>query len=844
MKPSVSISIVVVVCIFLYGTYFDSAAQFVAASESSTLPLEAKALLESGWWGSDDTSNTSTPCNWYGITCNADGSVTRIEIAFQIRAPDKLKLNFSSLPNLVHLDLSANKLQGSIPLEIGILSKLDYINLSYNNLTGELPIFLANLTQLVWFDISHNLIIGPISSSFWLLTNLTFLDMSYNQINSFMASEIGMLKNLVFFSLRNNMLIGPIPSTLGHLTHLEYLLLSSNRIHGSIPPKIGNMENLRYLSLENNNLSGPIPSTLSHLTHLKYLSLSNNRIDGSISPKIGNMKYLTYLSLENNSLSGSIPSTLSHLTYLEHLSLSNNRIDGSISPEIGNMKNLTYLSLENNSLSGSIPSTLGHLAYLEHLSLSNNQIDSSIPPEIGNMENLINLSLENNNLSGYVPKEMGNLKNLLYLTLESNNFIGSIPTHLTNCSSLKHLLLSNNSLSGTIPHQIQHLYFLHTINLSHNFISGKIPLELSSLANLVVLDLSYNNLSGGMPLSFTSVRNINLSYNSLVGQIPDSYPTYTSDTLIGNKDLCGDFAGFSPCHPLSPPLSPYQANNKSVIPKAKIIAPISIFLELLVLGGFCFFLSQRVVHKTQSMSTERKNGNLFSIWNYDEKIAYEDIIQATEDFDIKYCIGTGGYGSVYKAELPSGKVVALKKLHRLEAENPAFDKSFKNEIKVLIEIRHRNIIKLYGFCLHKRCMFLVYEYKERGSLFCVLNDDIESVELDWRKRVNIIKGIAHALSYMHHECIPAIVHRDISSNNILLNNKLEAFVSDFGTAKLLDPDSSNQTLVAGTYGYIAPGELLFSCYNLYLLLFSALSLIVKHRTSQICRTNIFPQYLY
>jgi serine/threonine protein kinase len=107
-------------------------------------------------------------------------------------------------------------------------------------------------------------------------------------------------------------------------------------------------------------------------------------------------------------------------------------------------------------------------------------------------------------------------------------------------------------------------------------------------------------------------------------------------------------------------------------------------------------------------------------------------------------------------------------------------------------------------------MFLVYEYMERGILFCILNNDVEAIELDWSKRLNIIKGTAHALSYMHHECIPAIVHRDITSNNILLNNKLEAFVSDFGTAKLLDPDSSYQTLVAGTYGYIAPSKLLFS----------------------------------
>lgn len=161
---------------------------------------------------------------------------------------------------------------------------------------------------------------------------------------------------------------------------------------------------------------------------------------------------------------------------------------------------------------------------------------------------------------------------------------------------------------------------------------------------------------------------------------------------------------------------------------------------------------------------------------------------------------------MYKAQLPCSEVVAVKKLHRLEAEEPTFDKSFRNEIQVLSNIRHRNIVKLYGFCLHKRCMFLVYEYMERGTLSCVLRNEVEAVELDWTKRVNIVKAIAHALSYMHHDCTPPIIHRDISSNNILLNAELDAFVSDFGTARLLDPESSNQTIIAGTYGYIAPGK--------------------------------------
>ncbi|KAL8209878.1 hypothetical protein R6Q57_006610 [Mikania cordata] len=114
-----------------------------------------------------------------------------------------------------------------------------------------------------------------------------------------------------------------------------------------------------------------------------------------------------------------------------------------------------------------------------------------------------------------------------------------------------------------------------------------------------------------------------------------------------------------------------------------------------------------------------------------------------------------------------------------------------------------NIVKLYDFCLHNKCNFLVYEYMDKGSLFCALRDSELAVKLDWIKRVNIIKDVAHALAYMHHDCNPPIVHRDISSNNILLDSKMEGFIAEFGAARLLDPDSSNKTIIAGTLGYIA-----------------------------------------
>ncbi|XP_010245916.1 PREDICTED: MDIS1-interacting receptor like kinase 2-like [Nelumbo nucifera] len=227
-----------------------------------------------------------------------------------------------------------------------------------------------------------------------------------------------------------------------------------------------------------------------------------------------------------------------------------------------------------------------------------------------------------------------------------------------------------------------------------------------------------------------------------------------------------------------------------------------IFVAFLIVG-FCF-LGRRKLRKSKTEERREKNGDLFSIWNYDGYIAYEDIIKATENFDIKYCIAKGGYGSIYKAQLPAGQVVALKKLHLWEGMVSAYVETLKHEFQVLAKVRHRNIVKLFGFCFHRRCMFFVYEYMERGSLYQILRNQEKAAELDWNKRVNIVKGVAHALSYLHHDCTPPIIHRDLTSNSILLDSEFKACLSDFETAKLLYPHSSNQTMFLGTCGYVAP----------------------------------------
>ncbi|KAK8278146.1 hypothetical protein V6Z11_D09G021400, partial [Gossypium hirsutum] len=785
MAPSLTISVILGV---LWATILLSFATTVTAAYPSPLESEAIALLESRWW-SNHSSNTSQRCQWPGITCNTAESITQINLsdAPNIEVGDRFgKLNFSSFPNLVLLDLSDHQLRGKIPHQIGDLSALKYLDLSNCGLSGELPPSLGKLTQL------------------------EFLDMSYNgNINGSIPPQLGNLKNLVTLNLRQCGIVGPIPSALGQLINLQSLILSGNQINGSIPLEIGYLRNLTYLSLSNNRIVGPIPSALGQLTSLQSLILWGNQINGSIPLEIGYLRNLTCLDLYNSRLVDSIPITLYQLTNLEILYLDNNQLQGSIPSCVGSLSKMQYLSLDSNLLKGPIPQEICNLANLTSLYLSQNKLTGSIPSCIGSLSKMQYLRLDSNLLKGPIPQEICNLANLTSLYLSQNKLTGSIPSCIGSLSKMQYSSLTSNLLKGPIPQEICDLANLTSLYLSQNKLTGSIPSCIGSLSKLQYLSLASNLLKGSIPKEIGKLfdlSNLNLSFNQLSGPIPILSATHLYIVDAGNgcqKIFPDPFEGNSDLSPYMCPTPVTKKANSSRIPyHFKIFLPIAIFFTISILG--CLLFSRFKLKNNHVNVQPTKNVDLCSIWNYDGKIAYEDIVAATEDFDFRYCIGVGGYGSVYKAELSCGKVVALKKLHHLEAENPTFDRSFRNEIKFLSEIRHRNIVKLHGFCLHRRSMFLIYEYMEKGSLFCNLRDEVNAVEMDWTKRVEIIKGIAHALSYLHHDCCPPIVHRDMSSNNVLLNSSFEAFVADFGTARMLDLDSSYQTIIVGTCGYVAP----------------------------------------
>ncbi|AES80522.1 putative protein kinase RLK-Pelle-LRR-XI-1 family [Medicago truncatula] len=757
------------------------------------------------------------------------------------------------LKKLRYLAITQGSLVGSIPQEIGLLTNLTYIDLSNNFLSGVIPETIGNMSKLNQLMFANNTkLYGPIPHSLWNMSSLTLIYLYNMSLSGSIPDSVQNLINLDVLALYMNNLSGFIPSTIGNLKNLTLLLLRNNRLSGSIPASIGNLINLKYFSVQVNNLTGTIPATIGNLKQLIVFEVASNKLYGRIPNGLYNITNwysfvvsendfvghlpsqmctggsLKYLSAFHNRFTGPVPTSLKSCSSIERIRIEGNQIEGDIAEDFGVYPNLRYVDLSDNKFHGHISPNWGKSLDLETFMISNTNISGGIPLDFIGLTKLGRLHLSSNQLTGKLPKEiLGGMKSLLYLKISNNHFTDSIPTEIGLLQRLEELDLGGNELSGTIPNEVAELPKLRMLNLSRNRIEGRIPstfdsalasIDLSGnrlngniptslgfLVQLSMLNLSHNMLSGTIPSTFSmSLDFVNISDNQLDGPLPEN-PAFLRapfESFKNNKGLCGNITGLVPC-----------ATSQIHSRKSKNILQ-SVFIALgaliLVLSGvgismYVFFRRKKPNEEIQT-EEEVQKGVLFSIWSHDGKMMFENIIEATENFDDKYLIGVGSQGNVYKAELPTGLVVAVKKLHLVRDEEMSFfsSKSFTSEIETLTGIKHRNIIKLHGFCSHSKFSFLVYKFMEGGSLDQILNNEKQAIAFDWEKRVNVVKGVANALSYLHHDCSPPIIHRDISSKNILLNLDYEAHVSDFGTAKFLKPDLHSWTQFAGTFGYAAP----------------------------------------
>ncbi|KAI9106752.1 hypothetical protein K1719_022280 [Acacia pycnantha] len=769
-------------------------------------------------------SPSSDYCVWRGVTCdNVTFNVVALNLS-SLNLDGEISPAIGGLKSLLSIDFRGNRLSGQIPDEIGDCSSLNSLDLSFNEIRGDIPFSISKLKQLENLILKNNQLIGPIPSTLSQIPNLKILDLAQNNLSGeiprliywnevlqylglrgnnlggSLSPDMCQLTGLWYFDVRNNSLTGSIPESIGNCTAFQVLDLSYNQLTGKIPFNIGFLQ-VATLSLQGNKFSGPIPSVIGLMQALAVLDLSCNKLSGQIPPILGNLTYTEKLYLHGNKLSGPIPPELGNMTKLHYLELNDNHLSGHIPPELGKLTDLFDLNVANNNLEGPIPDNISSCKNLNSLNVHGNKLNGTIPPTFQSLESMTYLNLSSNKLRGPIPIELSRIGNLDTLDISNNNISGSIPSSLGDLEHLLKLNLSSNHITGFIPAEFGNLRSVMDIDLSNNQLSGLIPQELSQLQNMIYLRLENNNLSGDVTslINCLSLSLLNVSYNNLVGVIPTSnnFSRFSPDSFIGNSDLCGYWMT-SPCHRSHP-------TERVMLSKAAILG--------IALGALVILLLILLAACRPYNPSPYPDGSLDKPVNYSPpKLVilhmnmalhvYEDIMRMTENLSEKYIIGYGASSTVYKCVLKNCKPVAIKRIY---SHYPQCFKEFATELETVGSIKHRNLVSLQGYSLSPYGNLLFYDYMENGSLWDLLHGASKKKKLDWDLRLKIALGAAQGLAYLHHDCCPRIIHRDVKSSNILLDKDFEAHLTDFGIAKSLCPSKSHtSTYIMGTIGYIDP----------------------------------------
>lgn len=730
------------------------------------------------------------------------------------------------------LDLSENQFHGEFPPQISNCKNLEMFTLYGNNFTGKIPQELGSLPKIQGLYLGSNNFSREIPESLVGLSNLKFLDLSKNNFG------------------------GEIQEIFGRFKQVKFLLLHKNDYSGGIHTSgVLELPNLVRLDLSYNNFSGPLPVEISEMKSMRYLILAYNNFSGNIPPQYGSMSGIQALDLSFNNLNGSIPSTFGNLKSLLWLMLADNSLTGEIPPELGNCSSLLWLNLANNKLSGGIPVELTRIGNdVESTFMSNRLLSDGMPAGSGECTAMMRWipadyppfsfvydlltrkkckALWERILNGHglfsVCSPGSNIRSMQisgYIQVSGNNLSGEIPPEVGNMLNFSMLHFGMNQFRGELPSSLERMPLI-VLNVTGNRFSGRIPAEIGNLNCLQNLDLSYNNFSGQFPNSLNNLSDLtkfNISYNPLIsGTVPaiGQLSTFEKWSFVGDPLL------------RLPPFISNETNGAEgrgkggrrnngrkgigamlvifVLILAALVCGIMTLIVCLLIQppradtrGYLLEESKGVELASSSSSSSPWMSNTIKVIRLDKTaFTHSDILRATRSFSDERIIGRGGSGTVYRGVLPDGREVAVKKL---QSEGIEGEREFRAEMELLsgngLGWPHPNLVTLYGWCLNGSEKLLVYEYMEGGSLEDRITD---RVGLNWSRRLEVAVDVARALMFLHHECYPSIVHRDVKASNVLLDRSGRARVTDFGLARVVDAGGSHvSTMVAGTVGYVAP----------------------------------------
>ena len=818
----------------------------------------------SRWW--DFTSSPAAPdyCSFHGVTCDRSGNVTGIDVT-SWRLVGRLPPGVcAALPALRELRMAYNDVRGGFPLGVLNCTSLEVLNLSFSGVSGAVPPDLSPLRSLRVLDLSNNLFTGAFPTSIANVTSLEVVNLNQNpgfDVWRPAESLFVPLRRIRVLILSTTSMRGGIPAWFGNMTSLTDLELSGNYLTGTIPVSLARLPRLQFLELYYNELEGGVPAELGNLTELTDIDLSENRLTGAIPESLCALRNLRVLQIYTNRLTGTIPAVLGNSTQLRILSVYRNQLTGEIPADLGRYSDLNVIEVSENQLTGPLPPYACVNGKLQYILVLSNLLTGPIPPAYAECTPLIRFRVSNNHLEGDVPPGIFGLPHASIVDLNYNHFTGPVAATVAGATNLTSLFASNNRMSGVLPPDIAGASGLVKIDLSNNLIAGPIPASVGLLSKLNQLSLQGNRLNGSIPETLAGLKTLNvlnLSDNALSGEIPESLCKLLPNSLdfsnnnlsgpvplqlikegllesvAGNPGLCVAFRLnlTDPALPLCPRPSLRRglAGDVWVVGVCALVCAVA----MLALARRWVVRARRLAEQDGALATSPGSSASYDVTSF-HKLTFDqhEILEALIDKNI---VGHGGSGTVYKIELSSGELVAVKKLwvsstrrrpsRKQQVDWAAAaaansrdssdgdggwlgDRELRTEVETLGSIRHKNIVKLYCCYSGADCNLLVYEYMPNGNLWEALHGCY--LLLDWPTRHRVALGVAQGLAYLHHDLLFPIVHRDIKSSNILLDADFEPKVADFGIAKVLqarggaDRDASTTT-IAGTYGYLAPGR--------------------------------------